>query len=173
MAEYLVKARQILTFACTQTESVMANTFSQIHLHIVFAVKYRDAMLDYLWRNDLFRYIGGVIKNYGHIPVAIGGFIDHIHILIGCKPTINIPNLVKDIKLAANQWVQPKYKCKFGWQDGYAVFSISKTHVEALTDYIRRQDDHHRTESMVEEFKRFLSINGVGYDERYVFHEPE
>ncbi len=130
-------------------------------------------MLDYTWRNELYHYIGAIIKNYGHIPLAIGGFADHVHILIGCKPTVHIPTLVKDIKLAANKWIQPKHKCRFGWQEGYGVFSISSSHVDALVRYIGSQEDHHRTESMQEEFKRFLRLNGVDYDERYLFQEPE
>lgn len=150
----------------------MANTYSQIQLHIVFAVKYRDAMLADEWRDELFAYIGRIIKNHGHVPVVIGGFRDHVHLLVGCKPSIDLPGLVKDIKLATNQWIQPKYKCKFAWQDGYGAFSISKSHETAVVEYIKSQPEHHATVNMIDEFKRLLHVNGVGYDERYIPANP-
>ncbi len=146
----------------------MSNTFSQLQFHIVFAVKYRDAIIADEWRDELFSYIAGIIKNHGHNPIAIGGYYDHVHILIGCRPTINIPILVKNIKLATNQWIQPKFKCKFAWQDGYGVFTISKSHEKAVVQYIYNQQEHHSKIGMVDEFKRLLDVNGVGYEERYL-----
>ena len=150
----------------------MSNTFAQINLHIVFSVKYRDAILADEWREELFRYMAGIIKNAGHTPIAIGGFRDHVHILAGCKPTVNIPGLVKDLKLATNQWIQQKCHHKFAWQDGYAVFSISKSHEKAVANYILSQPQHHMHTTMVDEFKRLLTVNGVDYDDRYIFPQP-
>jgi len=146
----------------------MANTFLQINLHIVFAVKYRDAILADVWRNELFKYIGGVIHNNGLIPIKIGGWRDHVHILIGTKASIDVAALVKDIKLSTNKWIQPRIKCRFAWQDGYGCFSVSPSHVEALKRYIDDQPQHHSRIGMVDEFKRILMRNAIDFDPRYL-----
>ena len=151
----------------------MANTFYQIQMHIVFAVRYRDAVLSDNWREELFRYIGGIIKQNGCIPVIVGGWRDHIHILLGCGLKYDLPALVKNIKLATNQWLQPKFRCRFSWQDGYAAFSVSKTHEASLINYIAHQAEHHSTVSMRDEFKRLLTVNGINYDTKYIPHDPE
>lgn len=150
----------------------MANTYSQIQLHIVFAVKYRAALLDDSWRDELFAYMGGIIKNMGHHPTIVGGYRDHVHLCVGFKPSFIIPNVVKDLKLASNAWIQPRCRCHFGWQDGYSVFSVSKTHEAALIEYIKNQPEHHKKVSMVEELKTLLDKNHVEYDEKYLPHEP-
>ena len=91
----------------------MPNTFLQINLHIVFAVKYRDAVIADEWCNELFAYIGGVIRNNNCHPIKIGGWRDHVHILVRTNSSINIAGLVKDIKLSTNKWIQPRQKCRF------------------------------------------------------------
>lgn len=149
----------------------MANTYSQILFHIVFAVKSRDAMLAPQWSNELYNYIGGTITSLGQIPIAIGGYYDHIHILVKCKPIINIPCFVKDIKLSSNHWIQPKCRCKFRWQDGYSIFSVSTSHKEEVSKYILNQYTHHTNVKMVDEMKKLLELNGIEYDERYLPQE--
>ncbi len=146
----------------------MANTFSQLIFHIVFAVKHREVMIGQHLCDELYSYMAGIIKNHGHKPIAIGGYYDHVHLLIGCKPTIDIPKLVKDLKLATNQWLKPKFKCKFAWQDGYSIFSISKSHERAVAQYITNQKEHHTKIGTIDEFKRLLEVNGVVYEERYL-----
>jgi len=150
----------------------MANTFSHIQLHIVFAVKYRDAMLADSWRKDLFAYIGGIIKGSGNFGFIVGGYRDHIHILVGCRPSVNIPDLVKEIKVVSHKWIQARHKCRFAWQEGYGVFSISKSHEEALKQYIANQAVHHSNVTFTEEYRRLLKVNVVDFDERFIFQEP-
>lgn len=150
----------------------MSNTYHQICLHIVFAVKYRDAMLTDQIRDNLWAYVGGIIRRHNHVALEIGGWHDHMHILVSCDTSLNIPDLVKDIKVATNKWLQPKYKCKFGWQDGYGVFSISPSHLDAVKKYIQHQPQHHQHISMVDDFKRLISVNGLNYDEKYLPHNP-
>lgn len=146
----------------------MANSFVCVHLHIVFAVKNRDAILADEWRDELFRYIGGVIRKHNQVPVIVGGWRDHVHILVGANATINIANLVKDIKLASHSWIQSRMRCKFSWQDGYGCFSISSTHVDAAVYYIKKQPQHHAYINMVDEFRELLLRNNVVFDERYL-----
>lgn len=147
---------------------IMANTFSQIYLHIVFAVKYRDGILRDEWRDELFAYMGGIIRNNNHIPVKVGGWRDHVHILAKVRPSVDIPGLVKDIKLSTHNWVQLRQRCRFAWQEGYGCFSVSPLHSQAVIDYIERQPEHHTHIGMADEFRRLLLRNNVDFDERYL-----
>lgn len=149
----------------------MADTYINIHLHIIFAVKSRDAMLSDEWRDELYAYIGGIAKNSGYVPVKIGGWRDHVHMLLGCGRQINISDLIKDIKLASSQWIQPKVKCAFFWQRGYGCFSISHNHVGAVAEYIEHQSEHHATTGMVDEFRTLCAKNGITFKNEYFFED--
>ena len=151
----------------------MANTYAQIYIHIVFAVKFRDAMLHDDWRDDLIKYIAGIIRNNGQKLIKGGGWRDHVHLLISCNTSVNIANLVKDIKIHTNKWIQPKHKCRISWQAGYAAISISHSHVDPLCQYIENQPQHHAKVTMVDEFKRLLAVNRLEYDDRFLPKNPE
>lgn len=153
----------------------MADSYTQIHLQFVFAVKYRQALIDISWKNDLYRYITGVVQRNNHKLLAINGVADHIHILVGMRPSQSISDLLQDIKSASSKWVNDhKYTPrKFEWQAGYGAFSYSKSHVHRVIAYIENQEAHHRKKSFREEYLEFLKKFEVEYDEQYIFSEPE
>ncbi|MDD2986545.1 IS200/IS605 family transposase [Flavobacterium sp.] len=152
----------------------MANTYTQIYIQFVFAVKYREGIIHDLFKEELYQYIGGIIKNKNHKLLAINGVKDHLHLFIGMKPTQSISELMQDIKGSSSKWINDKnfLKVKFEWQEGYGAFSYSKSHVDAVIKYIGNQEQHHKTKSFHEEYLGFLKAFEIEYDKRYVFKEP-
>ena len=146
----------------------MGNTYAKLYIHIVFAVKNRESVLDEAWREGLFQYIGGVIRQNNQTPIIIGGWRDHIHILLGGNASINIAALVRSIKLASHKWIEQKICHGFAWQDGYGCFSVSATHLDAVRNYIANQDRHHSAIGVDDEFRQLLVRNNIGYDERFL-----
>ncbi|MDB5274107.1 MAG: transposase [Chitinophagaceae bacterium] len=152
----------------------MANTYTQLHIHIVFAVKYRACLIDKKWRDELYKYITGIIQKKEHKVIAINGMPDHIHIFIGMRPTSSLSDLVKDIKAYSSKWINEKglVKGKFRWQSGFGAFSYSKSHLSKVALYIENQERHHEKKSMIDEYKDFLGKFEVDYNESYIFQEP-
>lgn len=149
----------------------MANTYSQIHIQVVFAVQDRTCLVSHAWREELFRYITGIIQNHGHKVLAINGMSEHIHILIGMRPTQALSDLMQDVKGDSSRWINEKkfVPGKFSWQEGYGAFSYGKSQVDKVIDYIRDQEIHHRKKTFQEEYIEFLEKFEVPYDERYIF----
>jgi putative transposase len=152
----------------------MANTYTQIHLQFVFAVKYRAAVIDKSWKDELYKYITGIVQNNKHKMLCINGVADHIHIFIGMKPTQSISDLLQDIKGSSSKWINEKgfIKGKFEWQEGYGAFSYSMSHIQNVIRYIENQEEHHRKKSFLEEYIDFLEEFEIEYNERFIFHEP-
>lgn len=146
----------------------MGNTYTRIYLHIVFSMKNRDATLSDSWRSDLFAYIGGVIRSNGQTPMSVGGWRDHIHILVGANASVNIASLVREIKIASNKWIKQRIHGGFAWQDGYGCFSVSATHLDAVSDYIANQAAHHAKVDVADEFRQLLHKNQIEYEDRYL-----
>jgi putative transposase len=153
----------------------MPNTYTQIHLQIVFAVKYRQGLIEKAWKDDLYKYITGTIQSYDHKMLAINGVEDHIHIFIGMRPSQSLSDLLQDIKSGSSKWINDNKltKRKFAWQEGYGAFSYSKSHVPNVIRYIHNQEEHHRKMTFLEEYEDFLKKFEVDYDRRYIFKEPE
>lgn len=151
----------------------MANTYSQIHLQFVFAVKHRHSLILSNWKQELYAYIAGVIQNQGHKLLAINGMPDHIHIFIGMRPNQSVSDLLQDIKRNSSLWINQKkfVNGKFEWQEGYGAFSYSKSHAKQVVEYIENQETHHRKLSFHEEYIDFLNKFEIEYDERYVFKD--
>lgn len=151
----------------------MANTYTQIHVQFVFAVKYRDGLINPSFKEELYQYISGIIKHHNHKLIAINGMSDHIHIFIGMRPTQSISDLMQDIKGSSSRWINEKrfLKVKFEWQEGYGAFSYSKSHVSNVIKYIINQEEHHKKESFRDEFLKFLNSFVVEYDERFIFRD--
>lgn len=151
----------------------MANTYSQIHLQFVFAVKYRNSLIRSQWKEELYLYISGIIEKQGHKLLAINGMDDHIHIFIGMRPNQSVSDLLQDIKRNSSLWINQKgfVNGKFEWQEGYGAFSYSKSHVKSVIDYIKNQEKHHKRISFREEYIDFLKKFEIEYDERYIFKE--
>ena len=153
----------------------MANTFTQIHLHLVFAVKFRQAQIKDEWKNELYKYTTGIIQNNGHKVLIINGMADHIHILIGFRSTQSLADLMRDIKQMTSLWINENKltKQKFTWQEGYGAFSYGQSQLPMIIKYIENQEEHHRKKSFLDEYKSFLKLFEVDFNEKYIFKEPE
>ncbi len=151
----------------------MPNTYTQIHIQFVFAVKYRNGLLNSSFKGELYQYISGILKPHNHKLLAINGMPDHIHIFIGMRPTQSISDLMQDIKGSSSKWINEKkfLNRKFEWQEGYGAFSYSKSHVNSVINYIKNQEEHHKKESFREEYLKFLKAFEIEYDERYIFRD--
>lgn len=123
------------------------------------------------WRDELHKYIAGIIKGKGHKPIIVNGVADHIHVFVGLKPSMAISDLVRDIKNNASNFVNANkfVRGKFQWQEGYGVFSYSHSQIKTVYNYILKQEEHHRKKSFKEEYFDFLKKFEVEYDERYLF----
>ncbi len=152
----------------------MANTYSQIHLQFVFAVKHRYSLISSVWKQELYLYISGIVENNGHKLLAINGMPDHIHIFIGMRPTQSVSDLLQDIKRNSSLWINKRgfVKGKFEWQEGYGAFSYSKSHVKNVIEYIHKQEEHHKKHTFKEEYLEFLKKFEIEYDEKYIFRDP-
>jgi REP element-mobilizing transposase RayT len=149
----------------------MANTYSQISMHFVFAVKYREALILPEFGTILFKYISGIIEGKNQKTLAVNGVADHIHIFAGLDPTVYIPDFMRDIKSDSSTFINanrlsPK---TFHWQSGYGVFSHGRYERDRVIKYILRQEEHHRKKSFRREYIRLLEKTGVDYDPRYLF----
>ncbi|MBK6523598.1 MAG: IS200/IS605 family transposase [Sphingobacteriaceae bacterium] len=151
----------------------MTNTYTQIHLQIVFAVKYREGAIRSPWKNELYKYITKIIQNNGHKMICINGMPDHIHILIGLRPAQSISELLREVKSNSSKWINEKklVSGKFEWQEGYGAFSYSKRDLRNVIDYIENQEIHHSTVSFKMEYESFLKEFEIEYNERFVFKE--
>lgn len=152
----------------------MPNTYTQIHIQFVFAVKFRKALIEDSYKQELYQYITGIVQSYGHKMLAINGVADHIHIFIGMRPTQSISDLMQDIKGNSSKWVNDKkfLKVKFEWQGGYGAFSYSKSHVQNVINYVKNQEKHHAKQTFRAEYIDFLKKFDIEYDERYIFQDP-
>ena len=149
----------------------MPNTYSQIHIQIVFAVKERQSIIEESQRIAVEKYICGIVNNYNCKPLAIYCNPDHIHLLIGLHPTIAIANLVRDIKASSSKYIKEKLNNPhFSWQDGYAAFSYSTEQVNQVIQYILKQQEHHTKTSFKDELIAIYKKFGIAFDEKYLFH---
>ncbi len=151
----------------------MAHTYTKIHIHAIFAVTRREALIQASWKDELHKYITGIIQMHGHKILAINGMPDHVHILFGMRPTQSLSDLMQDVKGASSKWVN-QYKrlpIKFEWQQGYGAFSYSKSQLLKVMRYIEDQDKHHKKMTFQEEYKCYLEKLGIDYDDRYVFKD--
>ncbi len=149
----------------------MANTYTQIHIQIVFAVKGRCNLIRAAFKEELERYITGIVKNKGHRLLAISCMPDHVHILLGFRPDGRLSDLVRDIKACSSAFVSQKgwVHGRFHWQEGYGAFSYSKSDVDAVTWYIRNQEQHHRKAGFKEEYLDLLRQFQIEHDSLYLF----
>ncbi|MDQ3022497.1 MAG: IS200/IS605 family transposase [Bacteroidota bacterium] len=153
----------------------MANSYTQIHLKLIFAVKYRASLINNVWKNELYKYITGIIQTQKHKMIIINGVSDHIHILIGFRPHQSLSDLMQDIKGCSSKWINEKKftSSKFAWQEGYGAFSYSHSHLNKVINYIKNQEQHHSKVTFIEEYKSFLKAYEIEFDERYILKVPE
>jgi REP element-mobilizing transposase RayT len=153
----------------------MANTYTQIHIHFVFAVKFRKALISKEWKSTLHKYITGIVTNQGHKMLAINSMPDHVHLLIGLRPNQSIADLMEMVKSDSSRWINENRISieYFNWQRGYSAFSISKSQVDKVIHYILTQEEHHRKKTFLEEYRELLDEFGIEFDDRYLFKDPE
>lgn len=149
----------------------MAGTFSQIYIQVVFAVKGRECVIHTSWEEELYKYISGIVRNKGQKMLAINGMPDHLHFIIGMKPSCCLSDLVREIKKSSNDFINEKKfsKYKFSWQEGYGAFSYSHSALDNVIQYVNNQKEHHRKISFKEEYKEFLEKFEVEFREEYLF----
>lgn len=148
-------------------------TYTQLHIQFVFAVKFRDALIQTHWKYELYKYITGIIQNNNHKLLSINGMPDHIHILIGLRPNQSISNLVNDIKANSSKFINEKrfLPVRFEWQKGYGAFSYGKSQIDRVIQYINNQEKHHHKKSFREEYLDFLKKFEIEYNEEYIFND--
>jgi len=149
----------------------MANTYTQIHIHAVFAVQNRLSMISEKWEERLYQYITGIVQNNGHKMLAINGMPDHIHILFGMRPVQSLSDLMQDIKGDSSKWINNNrfVSGRFSWQEGYGAFSYSKSAIGSVLLYVMSQKEHHRERTFNDEYLKLLDEFEVDFDERYIF----
>ncbi|OQX75586.1 MAG: transposase [Bacteroidetes bacterium 4484_249] len=149
----------------------MSSTFSQIYIQIVFAVKGRNNLIQSSWEEELYKYITGIITNKGQKLITINGISDHIHILIGLKPSCRLSDLVREIKKSSNSFIKEKNftRYKFEWQEGYGAFSYSHSALDNVIAYINKQKEHHRKRTFREEYLDFLKKFEIEFKDEYLF----
>ncbi len=149
----------------------MANTYTQIYLHVVFAVSGRACLIQPKRKEELQKYITGIVTHRNQKLIAINCMPDHTHILLGLKPDEAPSDLIGRIKTGSTNHINELrwIGCRFSWQEGFGAFSVSHSHLDTMINYIRNQESHHRRNSFQEEYVEFLKRHDVPYDERYVF----
>ncbi len=150
----------------------MADTYTQCYLHLVFAVKNRDALIKKVWKNELEMYITQIIQNHKHKLLYIFAMPDHLHIFVGYNVNHLIPNLVEEIKTSSNSWVKNNNlsRFKFEWQKGYGAFTHSHSQLNTVIQYIKNQEIHHKKRTFCEEYLELLRKNEIEFKDEYVFH---
>jgi putative transposase len=149
----------------------MPSTYTNLLYHIVFSTKDRQPLVTEVLKEELYRYIGGIVRAEGGAQLEIGGTTDHVHILAKLKPAISVSQLLNRIKTNSSKWVNENGKLgvRFAWQEGYSAFSVSESQVEYVREYIRTQEEHHRKQTFQEELVAILQRHGVEYDPRYLW----
>jgi REP element-mobilizing transposase RayT len=151
----------------------MANTYTQLYFHIVFAVQGRSNQISADFKDELYKYISGIIANKGQKLMIINGMPNHIHLLISTKPDCNLSGLVRDIKANSSKWIKSKQfvKSKFEWQTGFGAFTISQSGISNVIQYIKNQEQHHSTKTFKEEYVGFLKAYEIDYKTEYIFSD--
>ena len=150
----------------------MPQSLAQVWLHLVFSTKERRPFLtDESFQFEMFRMLAHHVKETGCVSASVGGHIDHVHLLVGLSRTITIAKLVEQIKTETSKWAKKNEKCSssFSWQSGYGVFSVSHSNRNAVDEYIRTQQEHHKKLSFQDEFRELCKRHEIEIDERYVW----
>jgi REP element-mobilizing transposase RayT len=151
----------------------MAGSYTKILIQSVFAVKYRRALIHPIWEQQLYGYIGATLNKMGHVSIVVNGHIDHVHMFWAMKPTISLSDTMREVKANASRWVNASgfVDGRFEWQQGYAAFSYNHAQVNMVTNYIKRQHEHHQTQTFRAEYLDMLRTFDVAHDEAWVLDE--
>ena len=149
----------------------MANTYTKLYFHIVFAVKGRQNHISTKWKDELYMYISGIITHKDQKLMIINGMPNHIHLLIGTKPDCNLSDLIRDIKANSSKWLNEKrlINGKFEWQTGFGAFTVGASQLPRIVNYIKNQEEHHKGKTFKEEYVAFLKAYDVDFKNEYIF----
>ena len=149
----------------------MANTFTQIYIQVVFAVEFRQALISRDNREELHKYITGIVRNHGQKLLTINAQPDHLHTLLGLKPDIALSDLVREVKKSSTTFINDNHWVRghFNWQEGFGGFSYSRSSLDSVMRYIQNQDQHHAKRSFKDEYKRLLRKFDIAFEEKYLF----
>ena len=150
----------------------MANTYTQIYIHVIFAVSQRQSLIDAKHNDELQKYVTGIISGQNQKLIAINNMPDHVHLLIGLRPDLSLSDLIRDVKANSSKFINEKRWCagKFSWQEGFGAFSYSRSQLGDVIRYIENQQKHHATKTFGEEYVELLERFEVEYDARYIFN---
>ena len=153
----------------------MANTYTQIYIHYVFAVQNRLSLIQSKWKDDLHKYMTGIVEQQGHKLLQIGGMPDHVHALVSMNPKQSPSDLMFHVKRSSSLWINENrfVMGKFSWQEGFGAFSYGKSQIPNVVNYIENQEIHHKKRNFMEEYLELLKLFEIEYDERYVFKPIE
>ncbi len=151
----------------------MANSYTQIHIQFVFAVKYRAALIGNDWKERLHQYITGILQENKHKMLQINSVADHIHIFAGIRPHQSISSLMQNVKTESSKWIKTQGFCPqpFAWQEGYGAFSYSKSQVPDVVRYIANKEAHHKKITFLDEYRKLLTLFEIDWEEQYIFKE--
>jgi putative transposase len=151
------------------------STYTQIFIHYVFAVQNRMSLISPKWKDELYKYMNTIISNNGHKLYSINGIPDHVHVLVSMNPKQAPSDLMYEIKRSSSMWInkQKLVVGKFSWQEGFGAFSYGKSQIKDVRNYIEAQEEHHKKRTFIEEYKSFLKLFEIEYDERYIYKEIE
>jgi REP element-mobilizing transposase RayT len=151
----------------------MANTYTQLYVHVIFAVKGRSNLISIKWKEELYKFINGIIKNKNQKLMIINGMPDHLHLLIGLKPDCVLSDLIRDIKANSSRWINERklVKGRFEWQTGFGAFSIGQSQVPIIVNYILKQEEHHKKKKFRDEYVDFLNAYQIDYKLEYLFKD--
>lgn len=151
----------------------MANTYTQLYFHVVFAVKGRLNIIAEEWKEDLYKYISGVVTNKNQKLMVINGRPDHIHLLVGMKPDYKLSDLIRDVKANSSRFIneQKWVSGKFEWQEGFGAFTLGHSQIDVIVKYIKNQEEHHRARTFQEEYIEFLKKYEIEYKPEYIFEK--
>jgi REP-associated tyrosine transposase len=149
----------------------MSNTYHQVYIQVVFAVKYREAVITNEYKSKILAVIGNLINETGCKTIIVNGTEDHVHCLLGLKPTVSISELMKIVKGRSSKYINDHHltKSRFEWQEGYGAFSYSQSHIDAVFKYIEKQEEHHKKQSFKDEYVTFLDKFNIPFDKKFVF----
>ncbi len=151
----------------------MANTYTQLYVHVIFAVKGRANLISKAWKEKLYQYINGIIANKNQKLMIINGMPDHLHLLIGFKPDCNLSDLIRDIKANSSRWINENrfVAGKFEWQTGFGAFTVGQSQIKSVINYISKQEEHHKKKTFREEYIEFLRAYQIEFKPEYIFED--
>ena len=149
----------------------MTHTYTQLIYQLVWSTKEREALIPPIFQERLYQYMGGTLRQHHAVCLEIDGVEDHVHILAGIPPSVAIAKLIREVKVSSSKWLQRDVLGgrSFAWQEGYGAFSVSRSHMGPIAEYIQNQEQHHKSTSFKDEFLTLLRKNGVEFDERYLW----